>query len=276
MSGALTPADRRWSLAAAIASIAVFGAGVSVGAPLLSLTLEARGVDTVLTGLNAASAFVGVILGPLFTSRLVGRFGLRRFVLLGLVLDAALFLMLKVFDSLTAWFAIRFLLGVVGSGIFTATEAWISAIAGDAARGRVIGLYAAALSIGFGVGPLVLWATGFEGWAPFVANALIAGLAAMPILCVPDRTDSIGWGGGGRPFAVFAEAPVIVLAVGLFGLFEAAAMSLLPVWGVRIGLDATTSAATLSAIYFGAIALQIPIGWLSDRMDRIATLRLCG
>ena len=36
----MTDSERRWSLAAAISSIAVFGIGIGIGAPLLSLMLE--------------------------------------------------------------------------------------------------------------------------------------------------------------------------------------------------------------------------------------------
>jgi MFS family permease len=53
-------------------------------------------------------------------------------------------------------------------------------------------------------------------------------------------------------------------------------MTLLPIWGVRIGLNDRLAAATLSAVFFGSIVLQVLIGWLSDRFSRIATLRLCG
>ena len=46
----MTAAERRWGLAAAIASIAVFGIGIGISGPLLSLMLEGRGVDSSLTG----------------------------------------------------------------------------------------------------------------------------------------------------------------------------------------------------------------------------------
>jgi MFS family permease len=45
---------------------------------------------------------------------------------------------------------------------------------------------------------------------------------------------------------------------------------------VRIGLNDRLAAATLSAVFFGSIVLQVLIGWLSDRFSRIATLRICG
>src|SRR5216683_4909187 len=153
-------AERRWNLAAAISSVTVFGMGIGLGGPLLSLVLEARGVDATLNGLNAASTFLGVILGPLLTPRAVGRFGIRRFLLGCFALDVALFLLMKLVDSIGAWFLLRMMLGIVGSSIFTTTEAWINLLADDAERGRILGLYIASLSAGFGIGPLLLSITG--------------------------------------------------------------------------------------------------------------------
>jgi MFS family permease len=65
------------------------------------------------------------------------------------------------------------------------------------------------------------------------------------------------------------------LIVMLFGMYESAIVSLLSVWGERTGLSTTTAAALLSAVFIGAIALQIPVGLLSDRIGRTATMRLC-
>lgn len=270
-----TSAGRRWSLAAAIAAVAVFGVGIGQGGPLLSLMLEARGVDATWNGLNAGTAFIGVMLGPLLTPRAVRWLGLRRFLLIGFALDVALFPLMRAFDSLTAWFVLRVLLGVVGSSIFTASEAWITLLAGDTARGRIIGFYAAALSAGFAVGPLLLPLTGIEGWLPFIVNGAITASAAVPLLAGASTGD-LGRERGGNPLGVFRKAPLILLAVAMFGLYEQAMLTLLPVWGVRAGLGRDLAAATLSAIFIGSIAMQVPIGWLSDAIARRTALRLCG
>lgn len=268
--------DRRWGLAAAIACVAVFGLSVGEGGPLLSLMLEARGTDATLNGLNAAATFAGVMLGPLLTPRLVRLFGLRRFLLGCFALDMAVFSAAKYFDAIGPWFALRMLMGVVGSSIFTASEAWINLLAGDASRGRVLGLYAAALSAGFGLGPLILTVTGIDGWAPFLANNLITAAAALPLFFVGGATRSLGRERGPSPLAMVARAPIILLAVALFGFYETALLTLLPVWGVRTGLGITLAAALLTSVYFGSIAMQLPIGWLSDHMPRATVLRLCG
>jgi MFS family permease len=269
-------AARRWSLTAAIASVTAFGASVGFATPLFSLTLDARGTDTFFTGLNATSAFLGVLFGPLWTPHLVRRLGVRRFLLACLALDIVFFLAMKPLDGLGAWFVLRLLLGVAGSSLFTATEAWINTLASDRHRGRIIGAYATSLAAGFGIGPLLLGATGTKGWTPYLACAGITALAALPLAVAGEAASGIGSERASSALAMARRAPFIVLAVAFYGFFEQTTLSLLPIWGVRIGLAPATAAALLTAIGVGSIALQMPVGWLSDKLERVAVLRLCG
>jgi MFS family permease len=60
-------------------------------------------------------------------------------------------------------------------------------------------------------------------------------------------------------------------------------VSLIPVYGVRLGLSIETSAYALSALVIGNVVLQFPIGWLADRFPKrhvlaglaLATCLLC-
>ena len=271
-----TARQRHWSLAAAIASVTVFGISIGQGAPLLSLLLEARGIDATLNGLNAAAVFVGVIVGPLLAPRGVRVLGMRNFLLLCFALQIVLCPMLKLFDSLGAWFVLRAASGMLGSSIFTSSEAWINRLAGDSGRGRIVGFYAAALSGGIGIGPLLLSITGIAGWAPFIVNGAIIAVATVPLFRVTDITGDFGRERGAHPFSMFARAPLILLSVALFGLYEATLLTLLPIWGVRLGFSPDLAAATVSAVYIGSVALQMPIGWLSDKTVRLNMLRVCG
>jgi MFS family permease len=271
-----TASQRRWSLAAAIASVTVFGVSIGQGAPLLSLLLEARRVDATVNGLNAAAVFIGVIVGPLLTPRGVRALGMRNFLLLCFALQVAISPLLKLFDGLGAWFVLRAVSGMLGSSIFTSSEAWINRLAGDADRGRIVGLYAAALSAGIGIGPLVLAFTGIAGWTPFLVNAGIIAVATLPLFGAGDITRDFGRQRGAHPFTMFARAPFILFSVALFGLYEATLLALLPIWGVRLGFPPSLAAATLSAVYIGSVVLQLPIGWLSDKTERLTMLRVCG
>ena len=270
----VTDAERRWGLAAAIASIAVFGVGIGIGGPLLSLMLETRGIDSSVTGLNAGASFAGVVLGPLSVPHLVARFGFKHLLLAAVPLSTAFFLLLKASDNLFLWFALRFCEGLAGSTIFAATEAWISQLADDDSRGRTMGIYAAALSAGFAIGPIVLSQTGTAGWSPFIARAAVAAVAMLPLLALR--------GGGGQsarprshPLEMMTRMKPVVMIVMLFAMYEAATVTLLPVWGERAGLSVASAAALISPVFIGAILFQIPVGLLSDLAGRAVTMRVC-
>ena len=186
------------------------------------------------------------------------------------------FALMMLSDSLALWFLLRFGMGVAGSGLFTASEAWIGSLAGDRDRGRIMAIYATVLSATLGVGPLLVPITGIAGWPPIIANALLALLAGLPLLATPIR---LGLAEHGAPLGLGALAvalPAALAAVVVFGLFEGATLALLPVWGVQIGLSPDLAASTLSAIYFGGIVLQLPLGWASDQIARLGVLRICG
>jgi MFS family permease len=267
---------QRLSLVAAIASVAVFGIGIGQSAPLLSLLLETRGTDVALNGISAAAAFVGVILGPWIAPAAVRRAGITNFLLLCFALDITLFLSMKAFNGIGPWFVLRFLLGLVGANIFTASEAWINMLAAGERRGQIVGLYAGTLAAGFAIGPLILSITGVIGWAPFIVNACITAVASLPLLAVRSSTTEFATQTRATIHSIFARAPLILSAVALFGLYESALMTLMPVWGVRTGLSDRFAAATVSGVYLGSLALQVPLGMISDRLSRRTALRLCG
>lgn len=270
----MTDSERRWSLAAAISTIAVFGIGIGIGGPLLSLVLEGRGTDSSITGLNAGAGFAGVLIGPLMMPPLVARFGFKNFLLTVLPISLVLFLLLKPLDSVGAWFVLRFFGGLCGSSIFAASEAWISQLVGDGARGRVMGIYTASLSAGFAIGPLILSQTGVTGWAPFIACAIIEVIAMLPLLAVRGGSDHATLAGS-HPFTMIRQMKTVVTLVVLFAMYEGSTIALLPVWGERSGLSATSAASLISAVFVGAILLQIPIGFVSDLVGRTTTVRVC-
>jgi MFS family permease len=272
----VTDRQRRRSLTAAITAVTGFGLGIGLSAPLLSLLLDAQGISPALTGVNAAAAFVGVIAGSLLAPLGVRRLRMRPFLLLCFGVQIVLAPALKLFPGYAAWLVLRLIGGLFGAALFTASEAWINLLAGDAHRGRVLGLYGAALAAGFGTGPLVLSLTGIHGWTPFVVDAAIMAAATLPVLAAGQLTDDLTAGPASHPLAMVRRAPLIMAAVGLFGLYEASLMALLPLWAVRLGFSTRLAAATLTAVYFGSVVLQGPIGILSDRMDRHRMLLLCG
>ena len=68
---------------------------------------------------------------------------------------------------------------------------------------------------------------------------------------------------------------MLLAAVGAFAIFDAATLSLFPVYGMQSGLDLATSANILTAMILGNVLLQIPIGWLCDKFPHRWVLAGC-
>ncbi len=180
------------------------------------------------------------------------------------------------FDTLAAWFLIRLVQGMTISTLFVLSEAWIVGSAGDHNRGKIVAIYASVLSASFGAGPLLISFIGIEGWTPFVLGAIVVAIGVIPFIFI--REDAHAEPGETRVsgfFSFASRAPMLLAAVGSFAVFDAATLSLFPVYGIQNGLDLMTSANILSALILGNVLLQFPIGWLCDRFPHRLILAGC-
>lgn len=263
------------ALAAVIAAVAAFGAGLSLGLPLLSLVLEARGVSSTASGLNAAFAgFAIMAVTPVITS-IARRFGTVRVLMAASAIAAISFMGFYWVTAFWAWFPLRLVFHGALAVLFVLSEFWINTLAPERQRGMVLGAYATVLSLGFAAGPAILRLTGAEGIAPFLAGSALLIAALVPFVLAlglePDLEEKPS-----APFLRFVYAvPLATFGVAAFGAAEAGAMSLLPVYGLRNGYTPETAALLVSALALGNILLQLPLGLLADRMDRRILLAIC-
>ncbi len=272
----LSAYERRISIVAVIASITVFGLIIGLTYPLLSLILESQGVGTDMIGMNAAMTAVGVVVSSPINPRLAKRFGVGEFMVYCLLATGVLLLLLRLFPNVYAWFVLRILLGVAINGLFVLSESWINQIAEDKNRGKIVGVYAAVLSAGFGLGPLLIPLAGIHSWTPFVAGACLVAVAIVPVMRVRHLAPKLSHDQGIHLSKFIRLAPILLTAVAVFALFDGSAASLLPLYALEHGWAEEAAVIMVAALVLGNVALQIPVGWLADRMDRHAVMLLCG
>lgn len=249
---------------------------VGLTIPLIALQLEARDLPASLIGLNTAMLGLAALVTAPLLPRLVKRFSVRSMLIGGTALSTACFAAYTVFDALWLWFLIRFLHGAAHTALFALSEFLINDMATPKTRGRLLGLYAALFAGGMAAGPLILLLTGTDGAAPFWAGAALVGLAGIPFtlarLAPPamskDESPSHIW-------QWMKAAPIPLVAALLFGLLEAALLQLMPIYAVRAGNTAAQAALIMTIVGAGNLLLQLPLGWLADRMNRRTVLVIC-
>ena len=255
---------------APIAAITLFGISLAMSYPLFGLMLERSGASGAMIGLNTMTAAITMVAGAPVMPMMLRRIGIGPLLIGSALALAATMLAIPLYQGFWYWTALRLVFGFAGTILFFASEYWIVATAPAMSRGRVIAVYALCVSGGFALGPLILNLTGLEGSLPFAvaAGVVIAGLA--PILWGLRSAPTIDEDDPAPPLAalgVFVTDPGVLFAVVLFGTIEFGAMALIAVWGVRSGLAEADAALLLSVFAFGAMILQMPLGWAADRFD---------
>lgn len=272
----MTVAESKKVLAAILACVAIFGLTLGLSRPLLSIILESRDISRTLIGLNATMPAFGMLLSAPIIPMLTQRFGMKAFLIACLAIDLCAFLCYPLFDFLYAWFAIGVVTGAAGNCLLVASETWINEVVVDKNRGKILGFYNAIFAGTLAVGPLVIPVIGIHGWAPFLVGAFFMLLASIPLFWIDSVKPIIQ----GKPsFSITSfiiVAPVLIYAVLLFSWSQTAGAALLPIYGIRNGLDNASAALMLTVSGIGAVVFAYPVGCLADKMDRFTLLMMCG
>jgi len=265
----LSPVDRRRNLIAVTAAMTATSLIYGLSLPMLSLILEDRGFDGTLIGFQAAVQSAAILLISPFLPRHMGRTGPAILMLGAISVSVTAFLLLPVFTSVSAWFALRFTIGAAGSVLWVCGEAWINQVADDKTRGRVVALYSMAVAGGFALGPVVLSATGRQGFTPFLIASGVMLLAALPILPVVGSAPRLTGERSSSLFQYFRRAPAAMLLCGLFAASDGLLISFLALYGKDSGLSEIQALYLITLTGVGGIVGQIPIGWFADHVDRM-------
>jgi MFS family permease len=264
------------AITAAIACVTAVGIGLSLSIPLLSLEMERMGVSGAMIGLNTALSGIACIIIVPFVPRLAARLGVLTLLWLSIAVAILSFVSFKVFFDFAWWFPLRFLFASAFGTLFVLSEYWINAAAPPHRRGLVMGVYAAVLAIGFAIGPAALKIVGTSGWPPYLAGAALYALAALPLVAARGLSPALEGRAKRSVLSFILAAPVATLAALVFGAAETGGFALLPIYGLRLGFDADNAAFLVSVLALGTVAFQIPIGLLSDRVDRRYVLVAAG
>jgi MFS family permease len=256
------------AIAAAIGCVSAVGFALSLSIPLLSLEMERMGVSGTLIGLNTAVAGIASICAIPFVPRLAARVGVVPLLWVCVIVAAATLIAFKALFSFAWWFPLRFVFSAALGPLFVLSEYWINAAAPPQRRGLVMGIYATVLSLGFAAGPGLLTAVGTSGWAPYLAGAALFGLAALPLLLARGLSPELDGGSGSGVASFIVAAPSATIAALIFGMVETGGFALLPIYGLQLGFEASAAAFLVSILALGNVMFQVPIGLLSDRMDR--------
>ncbi|MBK2125244.1 MFS transporter [Fangia hongkongensis] len=255
-------------LFAPIISMCILTVGNTFYMTYTTLELEKMGQANWVIGLVSAAYFTGMMLGSYFTQKLIVRIGyIRGYVLFATMM--ALGAMLQgIFYAPILWGAFRFICGYALAGLFIVVESWCLEGAGSAYKGRVLSIYLLLYYFVQASGQYLLNIDFGSVLLAFCVISMFASLSIIPVSLTKfemprqERVELLS------PWVIFKRAPLGIWASFVAGVILGSIYTIYPLFLKQVNYPADTISTMMFAIIIGGMLLQIPIGKLSDIMDR--------
>jgi MFS family permease len=251
-----------------LAGIGLAAIGSGLLHTLLPLRLQAQGCSANAIGMVVTGYSVGFLAGCLGMPVLIRSVGHVRANAAFAATAALTILALDWIGPLWLTAALLTTTGIAAAGLSIVTESWLNELVPPAWRARVLTAYVLEIALCYGLGQLI-------GLDVDVAGSRMPILSAGFYICALIPVAAIDVAGPKPPetarlhlLHAFRVSPVGALSCVVTGLVTATFSGIGPLYGAGLGLGQKSIVALMAAMQLGGLALQWPLGFLSDRYDR--------
>ncbi|MEE8444804.1 MAG: MFS transporter [Alphaproteobacteria bacterium] len=254
-----------WALLLGIALIML---GNGLQGTLLGIRATLEGFSTGVTGLVMTGYFAGFLLGSTLAPKIVGQVGhIRVFAALASLASASA-LIYAIFVDPWVWGAMRLITGFSYAGLYVVAESWLNDRATNETRGQILSIYMIITLGGMAAGQFLLNVADPGGFGLFVLISVLVSVALVPISLTAAPAPAFD-----APLPVglrqlYRISPLGLIGIGGVGLAQGMVFGMGAVYARGAGLSIAETSLFMGLILLGGVALQWPIGWLSDIIDR--------
>lgn len=236
---------------------------------LVPLRINAADGNDFMAGLMGTVYYLGLLAGSFRSESIVCRVGHIRSFACFMALLCATVLSLALSDNTISWLVLRFLNGMAVAGIFVVVESWLLCESDSTNRGRVLSFYMVSLYGANAIGQLFVGFLDSSSMTPFIIIGILLSLSIFPPAMTRMPTPEIEEASTLGFRKLYELTPSGVLGCFAGGLVLGGLYSMLPIFlADQSGSDDHTVALFLAVTMIGGMALQFPVGYLSDIIDR--------
>jgi len=267
------------SVSALILGLFLLLAGNSLQFVILGLRADREGFSTLVIGGLTAAYYFGYAVGTFQAPRIVAQIGhIRSFAAVGTIISAVV-LAHALWVHPAFWMVLRVMTGLSFAVLATVAESWLNAKATRHLRGRVLSVAAIAMMSGYAVGPLFTGLGSVDGFVLFIAASILMSIAVVPVVVTRIPAPQIASAGVGdkaySPWRLYKETPLGVVGTAGIGAVQGAFLGLGAVFAGRLGFDDRTASLFMTGALVAGMAVQYPLGLISDRLDRRRVFAVC-
>lgn len=243
---------------------------------LLGIRAGIEEFSVLMTGIIMSSYYVGFLIGSWKVPQFISSVGhIRVFAALASLASTTVLIHGVIVDP-TAWFIARAISGFAFAGLYIVVESWLNDAATNETRGKILGAYMVVTFLGMAIGQGLLNVASPSDIQLFVITSVLVSLALLPISLsrrpAPDYSvNETIW-----ISTIWKRSPLGILGTMVSGLTSAMIFAIGPIFGLAIGLSNASISGFMASFLVGAMVFQMPIAWVSDKMDRRMVIIILG
>lgn len=235
---------------------------------LLGIRGALEGFSTFEMSIVTSAYFVGFLGGSRLAPGMIRRVGhVRVFAALASLISAVMILY-PTFPNVVVWTLGRVLIGFCFSAVYVTAESWLNNAADNSNRGQALSLYMIVQTLGIVAAQGLLLTADPSGFVLFVIPSVLVSVAVTPILLSISPTPAFDTTKPMSLRELVNFSPLGAIGMAVVGAVFAAQFGMSAVYGAEAGLSVVQITTFVSTFFIGAVVMQFPIGWLSDRVDR--------
>ncbi|WP_027855841.1 MFS transporter [Marinobacterium jannaschii] len=239
---------------------------------LLPVRMGMDATDTSTIGLVMSMYAVGMLLGGLYSRQLVKRAGHSR-VFAASAAGAAISILASGLHA-NEWLmgAMRILTGFGIAAATTTIDSWLSEIASEKTRGRILATNQVVIMGGFITSQFMINLADPASTSLFMVAGILFAAAVIPIALSRQKGPLVEEATY-LPFMDLLRASPLGLVTCFFcGVLYTGLLNMLPIYAAEYDISGFRLSLFMGSAMLGAFLLQIPVGALSDRYDRRTVL----
>lgn len=233
-----------------------------------SIELNTLGRSNFMIGIISAAYFLGMTTGSYFSQFTIMRVGYIRAFVFFASLMAISTLLLGIFKDVTIWIILRFVCGYALAALFLIIESWCILSAERKNRGLIFSIY---LFVYYGTQALSQLMINVHFSQTLLAYCFISSLCSIAIVFMA-FTKTIAPAPHSEevcsPKEIIKKVPLAIVASVVGGTTLGSVYTILPIFLVRIESTHDLISIMMMVTILGGMLLQIPMGKLSDIIDR--------
>lgn len=255
-------------IASLLIGIGIVQLGNGLLTTVVSLRMTYEGFSTEMAGFIMACYFAGQMLASRTIPDIIARVGpVRTFAAAAAILAAAALSHILLVTAI-AWIILRTATGYGMAGVNMVAESWLNTRATKENRGQILAFYMITVYLTTGLGQFLLNLDSPNSYELFALATVLLTLGLVPVSLTNAPAPSFGDRTKLKLRQLYRLSPLGLAGVLATGFVNSAFYGLGPIFAHQIGLDDFNVSIFMGATIISGLAMQWPVGKLSDKYDR--------